>query len=116
MSQAPRKIEFVKYYVLAASYFPRESIIASTELNFCVRNENRCDLGDKPPKHNIQQFFLVLLGAGRNPPVRTEFFKTFLQKLEEGPERVSSAQWGEHARVFRKTDGNVYTPHAPHKK
>lgn len=34
--------------------FPHRSIIASTELNFGVRNENRCDLCDESPRLNFQ--------------------------------------------------------------
>jgi hypothetical protein len=40
--------------VLADSYSPLTSTIASSELDFCVRNENRYDLTDEPPGHNAQ--------------------------------------------------------------
>ena len=62
----------IKHFVLAPTYFPRESIIGTTKLNFCVRNENRCDLGVEAPKQSVL-FFI---------------FKLILQKLKEEPERV----------------------------
>ena len=50
-----RWVFLIEYFVLATSYFPlQKSIIASRELNFCVRNENRCDLSDESPEQNIQ--------------------------------------------------------------
>ena len=41
--------------VLATSYFPLASIIASDGLNFCVRNGNRCIPADKSPGHYFQR-------------------------------------------------------------
>jgi hypothetical protein len=48
-----RKVLF-EHFVLAVSYFSHKSIIASGELNFCVRNENRCNISDKPPEQSVQ--------------------------------------------------------------
>ena len=45
-----------KHYVLAISYFPLASIIASTGLNFRVRNENGCDPSDESPEHKVRNF------------------------------------------------------------
>ena len=47
--------------MLAASYSPLASTIATTELNFRVRNENGCDPGVKPPTQKIQ----LLVSKGR---------------------------------------------------
>src|SRR3989344_5362674 len=45
----------VENCVLAASYSPLSSTIASTGLNCRVRNENGCDPSDKPPERNFQR-------------------------------------------------------------
>jgi hypothetical protein len=39
--------------MLATSYSPLTSTIATTALNFCVRNENRCFHSVKSPAYNI---------------------------------------------------------------
>jgi hypothetical protein len=44
----------IVHFVLADSYSPLSSTIASSELDFCVRNENRYDLTDEPPGQNVQ--------------------------------------------------------------
>ncbi len=51
-----QKILF-KYYVLAPSYFRLATIIASTRLNFRVRNENGCDPRDEAPEHKTRNFW-----------------------------------------------------------
>ncbi len=43
----------IQHLVLALSYSPLASTIASTELNCRVRNENGCDLCDKAPKLKV---------------------------------------------------------------
>ena len=43
----------IKNLVLATSYSPLASTIASTELNCRVRNENGCDLCDESPELNF---------------------------------------------------------------
>ena len=45
-----RKLKEFEYSVPAVSYSPLASTIATTRLNFSVRNGKRCDPGVKPPK------------------------------------------------------------------
>lgn len=40
--------------IVAATYFPLASIIGTTALNCCVRNENRCDPSDEALAQNIR--------------------------------------------------------------
>ena len=47
-------INLIKYYMLAVTYFSLASIIGTMVLNFCVRNENRCDHHVKPPTYKTQ--------------------------------------------------------------
>jgi len=45
----------VQFFVPAPSYFRQfKTIIASTGLNFWVRNEIRCNTRDKAPEQKIQ--------------------------------------------------------------
>jgi hypothetical protein len=52
--------------MLATSYFPLASIIASSRLNFCVRNENRCDPADEPPAYNTRDIPFLYYKNGRS--------------------------------------------------
>ncbi len=47
-------LSFLKCLVLATSYFPFYSIIATTVLNCRIRNENGCDHCVESPEPNIQ--------------------------------------------------------------
>ena len=75
----------IEYFVLATSYSPFSSTIASTELNFRVRNENGCDLCDKSPKQKIQFFHILyyVLNDGVDA-MSTEFHVRGLSR--KGPE------------------------------
>ena len=48
-------IQYIKHSVLAASYSPVASTIATTVLNGRVRNEIGCDHRVKPPKQNARK-------------------------------------------------------------
>lgn len=52
--------------------FAFTTIIATTGLNFSVRNGKRCDPSVEPPKQNIQLFYPTFLRQG-------EFFTNGLQ-------------------------------------
>ena len=53
------RVPRIQHFVLAPTYFPRESIIGTTGLNFGVRNENRCDPCVEAPKQNVGFYILL---------------------------------------------------------
>src|SRR3989338_9767728 len=71
---APSLSAEIEYSVLAPSYSCLTTTIASTRLNYRVRNENGCDPGDKALARNTRySVFKFHYGAGRNERTGSRF-------------------------------------------
>src|SRR3989338_561591 len=71
---APSLSAEIEYSVLAPSYSCLTTTIASTRLNYRVRNENGCDPGDKALARNTRySVFKFHYGAGRNGRTGSRF-------------------------------------------
>ena len=67
---------------VAATYSPLASTIGTTELNFCVRNGNRCDLCVEPPR-------LLVRTHPRAPPCVALYFFILYAKQQAQKDTVT---------------------------
>ena len=75
---------------------PFTSTIASTELNFRVRNEIGCDLSDKSPEHNLQHIIYhvhIPYNANKNSASHILKQETFDELVHLGSTHYCAYTW-----------------------